>query len=63
MFIKAKTRFNFYNPGEVFEADDADAKVWIRRGLAEAVAEKKPQRREGLEAPPVEKTAKGAAKK
>ncbi len=63
MYIKAKERFNFHNPGEIFEADDADAKVWILRGIAEAVDEKDTPKREGLEAPPVEKTAKGAAKK
>lgn len=38
--IKALKRFNHHNPGDIFEASDADAKAWIEEKLAVAVENK-----------------------
>lgn len=42
MWIEALERFNKHNPGTVFEAEDKDAKKWIRNGIAKE-AKKPPE--------------------
>lgn len=42
MWIEALKRFNHHNPGTVFEADDKDAKKWVKNGLAKE-AKKPPE--------------------
>lgn len=50
-------RFNHRDPGETFDADPADAKSWIKAGLAKKAGAK------GAEAPPEDKVIKKPAKK
>lgn len=58
MFLKALKRFNHHNPGEVFEAGDADGKYWIKEGYAEKAKEEK-----APDAPPEDKAVKKASEK
>jgi len=58
MKIKAINRFNNHNPGELFEADDADAKKWIGNKLAKEASEDK-----AVDAPPEDKMVKKPGKK
>lgn len=38
--IRALTRFNNHDPGDEFEAKEADAKKWIANGVAEKAGKK-----------------------
>jgi len=60
MFLKALKRFNHHNPGEVFEASDADGKFWIAEGLAKKTAKEEEKAPDG---PPEDKAAKKAPEK
>lgn len=35
MKLIALRRFNYHDPGEVFEASEENARVWVAEGLAE----------------------------
>ena len=48
VFLKALKRFNHHNPGDVFEATEVDAAVWIKEKLCEKSG------------PPADKAEKGA---
>ena len=52
-------RFNQRDPGERFEASEADAKKWIAMGLAvDAKDHKKPPEEKGAKGPPKDKAVK-----
>ena len=36
--LEALSRFNFHKPGEIFEAEAADAAKWIKNGIAREAA-------------------------
>lgn len=66
MKIRALKRFNHHAPGEEFEASEADAKKWIANGVAEAAKDANQADdggKKGADAPPADKTAKGAKTK
>ena len=39
MKLEAIERFNNHDPGDVFEASDENARVWIEEGLAQEASE------------------------
>ena len=61
--IEALVRFNGHNPGEVFEADEADAKKWIKDRFAAKPGEPAgaPEEKQ-VDAPPKDKMKKGPEK-
>lgn len=61
MKLKALKRFNYKNPGDVFDASAANAKKWIKDGLCEA-ADKACAGKE-IDAPVEDKSAKGVKTK
>ena len=70
MWIEALVRFNHHDPGDVFEAGDADAKIWIGEGVAKKAKEPKEDKQEpekvetkGLEGPAKDKAEKKPEKK
>ena len=69
MQIEAVTRFNQHDPGDTFEAGEADAKKWIKNKLAKPAKTAKttdpedPNKEKGTEAPPADKAIKHPEKK
>ena len=74
MQIEAVTRFNQHDPGEKFEAEEADAKKWIKNKLAKPAKANKESgadaadtpaenKGKGTEAPPADKAVKEPEKK
>lgn len=55
MWIKASVRFNEKTKGTVWDADEKDAKKWIKMGLA-----KKTDKPKVADKPPEDKTAKSS---
>lgn len=72
MKIEVTERFNNRDPGAVFEAKDADAKKWIKNGLAKKMKEektpstgsgpdgKKDEKKKAADAPKKDKQVKNA---
>jgi len=67
--IEALVRFNQHDPGEVFEAGEADAEKWIKNGLAKKPGKKsdpdpaEDPEEKGTDAPSEDKAKKEAPKK
>jgi len=67
MKLTAIKRFNFHDPGEVFDASEENGKKWVKEGLARQYDKTtdetgiKPTK-EAMK-PPADKTAKGAKTK
>lgn len=60
MWIEALARFNHHEPGDVFEAGDEDAKLWIGEEYAKrAKGPKEKNQPEGVEITEPEKETKG----